>query len=434
MEHEGTIRPRLLYPIDCADDPERAGRVAPGAAISIGLAASHRQMIPIGTDVRLRGTPVGNYVLIGINVLVFAAGSLIHPRVMDLILPPLHAAVPSLAEYITYQFRHGDLMHLAGNMIFLWIFGNPVCDRMGSLNYVLFYLAGGVCAGAVFAATNENPMLGASGAIAAVTAAFLVLYPRVHITLLIWFFIITTIRLPAMILIVFKIILWDNIISPGFNRGLYANVAHSAHLGGYAFGFLVALLMLAARALPRHQFDLLALLDRWRRRKGLGGDIGISVSRARPVPNHETGASEMAVAHPADELREDILDRLADQDYEEALQLYRRLRRLDPDQVLPRRQQLELANYLAQHQHQDDAVQAYEAFLKAYPGADDAAQVRLLLGLVCRRYLGDNRRAAEHLREALRGLSLESQRRLAADELQRAEAEISGPSGEPPLS
>jgi len=390
-------------------------------------------VIPIGTDVRLRRTPVGNWVLIGLNVLVFALEGVVGSRTLDVFLPPLHAAVPTLAEYITYQFRHGDLMHLLGNMIFLWIFGNPVCDRMGSLNYVLFYLAGGVCAGVVFTATNENPMLGASGAIAAVTTAFMVLYPRVHVTLLIWFFIITTIQLPAMILIVFKIILWDNIIAPSMNRGMVANVAYSAHLGGYAFGFFIALLMLVVRALPRHHFDLLALVDRWRRRRGLGGDLGIAVTRpvSPPVARHAP-VEARPVLTPAEQLREDILDRIAEHDYEEAVRLYRRLRDLDPEQVLPRRQQLELANYLAQRQRQHEAVEAYEAFLRAYPNADDAAQVRLLLGLVCRRYLHDNRRAAVHLREALRGLTIESQRRLASEELRRAEDEIPGPAGEPP--
>lgn len=210
-------------------------------------------LIPIGTEVRPRKPPMGNYILIVSNVLIFlftdffggAAGQQLKS------LWSLYAAVPDLGQYLTYQFLHGDWLHLAGNMLFLWIFGNAVCDRMGSLCYALFYLAAGVIAGVVFAAFNTNALIGASGAIAAVTTAFLVLYPRVHITMLLWFFVITAFRVPAMIVIVFKIILWDNIIAPGFDHVAVSNVAYSAHLGGYFFGFCVAMGMLLGRAAPQ---------------------------------------------------------------------------------------------------------------------------------------------------------------------------------------
>ncbi|MFQ5807401.1 MAG: rhomboid family intramembrane serine protease, partial [Phycisphaerae bacterium] len=199
-------------------------------------------LIPIGTDIRLRKPPVGNWLLVALNVLVFLLVDKLHVRFAEDFLPPLHAGLPTLHEYLSYQFRHGDFWHLAGNMLFLWVFGNAVCDRMGSLSYVVFYLAGGVFAGYVFAATNANPLVGASGAIAAVTTAFLVLFPRVHIRILLWFLIVTTIQLPSMFFIVFKIILWDNVIAPSIDRGaLVSNVGYSAHLGGYAFGLGIVL-------------------------------------------------------------------------------------------------------------------------------------------------------------------------------------------------
>ena len=120
-------------------------------------------LIPIGTDLRLKKPPVGNYVLIALNVLVFlftdffggAAGQLVKHQWT------LYAAVPDLGQYITYQFLHGDWMHLLGNMLYLWIFERRVRPH-GLAVLRALYLAGGVIAGVTFAALNDNA-LGASG-------------------------------------------------------------------------------------------------------------------------------------------------------------------------------------------------------------------------------------------------------------------------------
>ncbi len=392
-------------------------------------------LIPIGTDVRPRRPPIGNWVLIALNVLIFFVTDVLIAWPGFKSYFTLNASVPSLSQYITYQFLHGDLAHLAGNMLFLWIFGNAVCDRLGNLPYVLFYLAGGVFAGVVFAQFNDNPILGASGAIAAVTTAFLVLYPRVHITMLLWMFIVTTFQLPAMLLIVIKIILWDNVFAPALDRssGMVSNVAYSAHLAGYAFGFLVPMLLLAVRALPRNQFDLLAVFKRWRQRGGLAADVW-SPPAARPVRMEERGSRpiEPLRLSPVEQLREEIVDRISEHDLTEAVQLYRQLLKLDAAHVLPRRQQLELANHLAQQRDYSEAAHAYEAFLAAYPSAADQAQVRLMLGLIYGRYLHAYQRAAGHLAAALEELSLDSQRELARQELAQVQAHISGPAAEPP--
>jgi membrane associated rhomboid family serine protease len=386
-------------------------------------------LIPIGTDIRLRKRPTGNWLLIGLNVGVFLLVNLFHNSFVENLLPPLHAGIPTLHEYLSYQFRHGDFWHLAGNMLFLWVFGNAVCDRMGSLIYVIFYLAGGVFAGYVFAATNANPLVGASGAIAAVTTAFLVLFPRVHITILLWLLIVTTIQLPSMFFIVFKIILWDNIVSPSIDSGtMWSHVGYAAHLGGYGFGLLVALAMLVLRGLPRSQFDLLALWNRWQRRTGVTGDLGVSGRRARPIVVEEVESRPLEPLEltPLERLREDILDRISEHDLDEAVRLYQRALELDPNHVLPRSQQLEIGNHLAQSQQYEAAIRAYEGFLGAYPTAGDAAQVRLYAGLICRRYLHDSRRAVAYLRAALEGLTLDPQRQLALSEMRAAEADISG--------
>ncbi len=391
--------------------------------------------IPIGSDVRTRRPPVANWTIIALNVLVYLVtdhlGGAFGAQLKTFYA--LDAARPVLHQYLTYQFLHGDLLHLVGNMLFLWLFGGAVCDRMGAVPYVLFYLAGGVFAGFGFAVNAENPILGASGSIAAVTTAFLVLFPRVHITMLVWMVFIFTLQVPAMILIVFKIILWDNIIAPKFDdQALASNVAYSAHLAGYFFGFGTSYALLAFRGLERNQFDMLALWSRWRRRSGLttAGSAGPGSYRTTPRPiaveEVESRPLQEVRLTPVEELRERIANHLHDRDQAAALQAYERLMELDSEQVLSRGQQLEMANLLAQARKYDAAAQAYEAFLDNYPGAVDVPQVRLFLGLIYSRYLDRYDRAALQLRRALEGLQLDAQRTLAEEELQQALARLLG--------
>ncbi|MGE3180814.1 MAG: rhomboid family intramembrane serine protease [Phycisphaerae bacterium] len=382
-------------------------------------------LIPIGTDVRLRRSPVANHFLILANIVIFAFTDVIRTPI-GMVLKEywtLDAGRPLFWQYITYQFMHGDFLHLLGNMLFLWIFGNAVCDRMGSIAYLLFYLAGGIFAGITFAWVAENPIVGASGSIAAVTTAFLALYPRVQIHMFIWvFFFITRFALPASVLITLKIILWDNIIAPSIHSGPMQNVAHSAHLGGYAFGFIVAITMLYLRALPRNQFDLPALWDRWRRREGYVMPVPSPVGRARPIridaieshPLHEMPLSEN------EQLRETVVDALRRRDYEAATRDYATLLDVEPALTLPRPQLLDLANYLAQTAQHALAATAYQQFLAAYPQSADAPQVHLLLGMILNRYLRDYRGAIQHLERAAVRLSRDAEKQLARRELEQA--------------
>jgi membrane associated rhomboid family serine protease len=387
--------------------------------------------IPIGTDVRPRHPPIANWALIGVNVLVFLFTDYLGGQFGQQMKSfyALDGARPSLPQYVTYQFLHGDAWHLLGNMLFLWIFGNAVCDRMGGLAYICFYLAGGVFAGVAFTWTAQNPLVGASGAIAAVTTAFLALYPRVHVTMLFWMFFIFPFQIPAMILIVFKMIVWDNVLAPALEgQGTAVNVAYSAHLGGYAFGFVIALALLMLRVLPRSSFDLPALWDRWRRRTGLRPALAGGPLLARPIHVEELDSRPLDTVPltPIERLREEIGAQLADRDVAAASETYLRLLELDDHQVLARPQQLEVANHLAQTERYRAAAHAYESFLIAYPGSADAGQVLLFLGLIYSRYLGDFPRAVAHLQKALTMLRDEPQRALAAQELQHAEGKVGG--------
>jgi membrane associated rhomboid family serine protease len=141
------------------------------------------------------------------------------------------------------MFLHGSLLHIGGNMLYLWIFGNNVEDRFGHLAYLVFYLAAGVVATAVYVALDPAsivPLIGASGAIAGVMGAYLVLFPRAPINSLILFPpIVLFRRIQARWLLLFWIAS-QFLLSPG------SGVAWTAHVGGFAFGVLVGFIWLQA--------------------------------------------------------------------------------------------------------------------------------------------------------------------------------------------
>ena len=97
-------------------------------------------------------------------------------------------ARPYLWQFITYAFLHSGLLHIFGNMFFLYIFGNNVNDKLGHFGYLCFYLAGAVFSAVGHTLVSSNPVMGASGAVAAVTGAYLVLFPQTLITIVYWFY------------------------------------------------------------------------------------------------------------------------------------------------------------------------------------------------------------------------------------------------------
>lgn len=136
------------------------------------------------------------------------------------------------------MFLHGSLLHIAGNMLFLWVFGNNIEDRMGKLAFLGFYLLGGVAATATHVLLNTSstvPIVGASGAIAAVMGAYLVLFPNAPIRTIIIFYLILFRDISAKWLLLFWFVS-QFFVNP--NEG----VAWAAHVGGFVFGALVAFL------------------------------------------------------------------------------------------------------------------------------------------------------------------------------------------------
>ena len=156
---------------------------------------------------------------------------------------------------LTSQFLHAGWLHLLGNLLYLWIFGNNVEDRLGRVGFLLFYLTGGVVAGLAQIAIDPGspiPTIGASGAIAATLGAYIVFYPGARVTSLVFLgFFYQLVRIPAAIVLGFWFVLQllDGIGSLGATQG--GGVAFFAHIGGFAFGAVIAwLITLTGRGGP----------------------------------------------------------------------------------------------------------------------------------------------------------------------------------------
>jgi membrane associated rhomboid family serine protease len=164
--------------------------------------------------------------------------------------------LPAWESVFTAMFMHASILHIGGNMIFLWIFGDNVEAAMGRVKYLLFYLAGGLAAMALQVAVapgSTAPTLGASGAIAAVLGAYIVLYPRAKVlTLVFIIFIFTVIELPAWVLLGVWFAEQAIFGAAGLTNptGGGSGVAYFAHVGGFVFG-LLAVRLLARRARPQ---------------------------------------------------------------------------------------------------------------------------------------------------------------------------------------
>ena len=161
--------------------------------------------------------------------------------------PGVSGTAPDQAPWwvtvFTSMFMHGSLLHLGGNMLFLWIFGNNIEDSMGRLRFVAFYLLGGIVAllAQVLIDTGSTvPTVGASGAIAAVLGGYAVLYPRARVITLVFIIIIfTIIELPALVVLGLWFLMQ---LLPAFSQPVVESgggVAYFAHIGGFLFGLLL---------------------------------------------------------------------------------------------------------------------------------------------------------------------------------------------------
>ena len=204
-------------------------------------------MIPLRDVIPSRTTPGVTLTLIAYNVLVYLFGLLLTDQGREnlIIAFGLVPAYFSVVNIFTSMFMHGGLAHLAGNMLFLWIFGDNVEDRMGHGRFVLFYAACGIAAAWAQTAlhpTSLVPMVGASGAIAGVMGAYLVLYPQSRI-LMLFPFPLFLFELPAVVFLAgwFVVQFLNGLTSlPLFERdALSGGVAFWAHVAGFAAGVVL---------------------------------------------------------------------------------------------------------------------------------------------------------------------------------------------------
>lgn len=234
-------------------------------------------MIPFAdSDVHHRSLPIVNMALIGINALVFlyalqlggggylwggndpdtfvfflkwgfipeelSSGQAFTRLGLGFTSVDIESPLPTWATIFSSMFIHGGLFHFAGNMAFLWVFGDNIEDRLGHLKYLVFYLASGVAATLSHFAidsSSQTPLVGASGAIAGVMGAYLLLYPFNRIKALVIFYFITVVELQALIFlgIWFFLQVINSLGTLGLSSGV--NVAFMAHVGGFIAGILL---------------------------------------------------------------------------------------------------------------------------------------------------------------------------------------------------
>lgn len=189
-------------------------------------------------------------------------------------LPPELVVIPENFSLVSYSFLHSDFMHLAGNMLFLWVFGDNVEDALGHIKFLIFYClcaAGGAFAHGILDVQSEAPLIGASGAIAGIIGAYLLLHPKVWVWVLVMGRI--PLRLPAAILLLFWIGMqfYMIIVMQG------DSVSWAAHIGGFVTGAILVLFM-RRRGVP--------LFDR-----SIVKPNAVETTRDEPVPTTTSNSS-----------------------------------------------------------------------------------------------------------------------------------------------
>ena len=374
-------------------------------------------LIPYRTDRPLKRTPWVNYSLIVINVVIFMitkdqinALSTNRLGLYDQIiqqfpvygyyLEPTHT---KLHQFITYAFLHAGAMHLMGNMLFLFVFGNSVEDRLGRVGYLGLYLCGAVMSGLGHVMMETAPAIGASGAVSAVTGAYLALMARTYMTVFYFFFVMGTFEVSSLFVILFQII--SDVLFYLLGIG---QTAYIAHLSGYALGFSTAFALVLMRLLPREPYDLLAVFEHRRRRAQFSAMTrdgyqpwDHTTPGAPPLPEPGKPVEMTDQQRRVIELRTNIGGAIGQGDLDRAAELYCELIEIDPGQTLSVNQQNDVGNVLMKKEQFDHAARTYELLLNTFPNCPNREEVSLILGLIYTRYVDRRQRARELLKDAL---------------------------------
>ncbi|MBS3977943.1 MAG: rhomboid family intramembrane serine protease [Syntrophomonadaceae bacterium] len=202
-------------------------------------------MIPLKDTPKTRIFPYVNISLILFNIFVFAfqlmlteRGLMLFAHTYGLVPIQVDASLAGLMPFITYQFLHGGWLHIGSNMLYLWVFGDNIEDRLGHVKYLVFYLLAGTLAGlaqVLADPASQTPIIGASGAVAGVLGAYLISCPRARVIALVpIFFLFTIAEVPAIIFLGLWFVL--QVFSGVASIGMNITVAWWAHIGGFIAG------------------------------------------------------------------------------------------------------------------------------------------------------------------------------------------------------
>jgi len=218
-------------------------------------------MIPLRDINPTRRVPLITVIFIAVNVLVFLYEQTLSERGLTRLFlqygaTPAHffdgaVSVSDALTLITSMFLHGGWLHIGGNMLYLWIFGNNIEDRLGAVRFIAFYFLTGLAAGflqIVIDPSSRSPMVGASGAIAGVLGGYIVLFPRARVQTLVFFFIfVQVVSVPAVLLLGWWFFL--QLLNGVMSLGEYASggVAFFAHIGGFIAGAMLICIFTVGR-------------------------------------------------------------------------------------------------------------------------------------------------------------------------------------------
>ncbi len=364
-------------------------------------------MLPLSDAPNPAGTPVVTYLLIFLNVLVFALFTLPmsgqaptpgDPRIDAYVsvlresLPPdvplrdmvrsmteydlfvfehgYKPGAPQLADLVVAMFLHGGFMHLFGNMLFLWIYGDNVEHRLGRVKYLFWYFVTGTAATLFFALLASDslvPMVGASGAISGVLGFYFWWFPRNVVRVLLLFFpiLVRVVEIPARIVLGLYLFI-DNVLPWLFMAGGGGGVAHGAHIGGFVAG------VAAAFVIARRQ--VAATPREYQTRPPAVDDPAAAVAAA--LHRGDMAAAARAYfALPAAAARD----------------------ALDPDQVMS------LAAWLADHGHGEAALSVYQRYIQQHPKSGRVAEAHVGAGMALLHHLDQPTTAYQHFTAALGG-------------------------------
>jgi len=362
-------------------------------------------LIPLGTDRSLKRKPVITQGLIGLNVIIYIlilgayryGGSdleqIIGWGAFDTTRPD------RVWTLLTSMFLHdpNGISHILFNMIFLWAFGCAVEDRLGRLGFLGFYIAGGLAAALMqwllaYIQSSPSQMIGASGAVCAVTGGFAALFPRAKIRVFILFFFIGVTWIPALFVVGLFFALDFIGQLTNFLGMRTGNTAFAAHIGGSVFGFSIAFFLLATKLLKRDDFDIFFLLKQSRRRAAMRSATADSVggpwaSASADTSDRLAKKRAMKPAAPTEppllrEARNDIRTLLIEHQPKEAARRYASMLGEHPEFMLSADHQLDVASTLFAEEAYANAAVAYELFLAKHPHDRRVIETAMLLTLL----------------------------------------------------